>query len=192
MIYKIKGVLIFKSPNLAVIDTGNIAIEVNVSVYTYTKLPEVGKIVELYTHLIVKEDAISLCGFYNLEEKEVFIKLNKVSKIGPKSALAILSGIFYEELKKVISNQDIQKLSSIPGIGKKTAERIVLELKDSFEDDFIEKGIEGASKLYDDVLSALINLGYRKGECIDIINSAINTEKTFEGLLKECLKKLAN
>jgi len=192
LIYKIKGVLIFKSPNLAVIDTGNIAIEVNVSVYTYTKLPEVGKIVELYTHLIVKEDAISLCGFYNLEEKEVFIKLNKVSKIGPKSALAILSGIFYEELKKVISNQDIQKLSSIPGIGKKTAERIVLELKDSFEDDFIEKGIEGASKLYDDVLSALINLGYRKGECIDIINSAINTEKTFEGLLKECLKKLAN
>lgn len=192
MIYKIKGVLIFKSPNLAVIDTGNIAIEVNVSVYTYTKLPEVGKIAELYTHLIVKEDAISLCGFYNLEEKEVFIKLNKVSKIGPKSALVILSGIFYEELKKVISNQDIQKLSSIPGIGKKTAERIVLELKDSFEDDFFEKGVEGASKLYDDVLSALINLGYRKGECIDIINSAINTEKTFEGLLKECLKKLAN
>lgn len=192
MIYKIKGVLIFKSPNLAVIDTGNIAIEVNVSVCTYTKLPEVGNIAELYTHLIVKEDAISLCGFYNLEEKEVFIKLNKVSKIGPKSALVILSGIFYEELKKVISNQDIQKLSSIPGIGKKTAERIVLELKDSFEDDFLEKGVEGASKLYDDVLSALINLGYRKGECIDIINSTINTEKTFEGLLKECLKKLAN
>lgn len=191
MIYKIKGVLLFKSPNLAVIDTGSIAIEINISVYTYTKLPEAGKIAELYTHLIVKEDAILLYGFHNLEEKDVFIKLNKVSKIGPKSALAILSGIFYEELRKVISGQDIQKLSSIPGIGRKTAERIVLELKDSFEDEFFEKGVDNPSQLYDDVLSALINLGYKRAECMKVIKEAKEHETTFEGLLKECLKKLA-
>jgi Holliday junction DNA helicase RuvA len=191
LVYKIKGILLEKGPNFAVIDTGSIALECAISVNTFSNLPNVGEKVELFTHLIMKEEMIALYGFESVEEKKLFLLLNKVSKVGPKLAISILSGINYYELKEVIASKNILKLSSIPGIGKKTAERIILELKDSFE---IEKTVD--SQIYDnnafeDVLSALVNLGYKKADCINIIKKVGKPDSSFEELLKNSLKELA-
>jgi len=191
LIYRVKGVLLEKTPGKAVVETGNIAVECAISVNTFSNLPNVGEKVELFTHLIMKEEMIALYGFESVEEKKLFLLLNKVSKVGPKLAISILSGINYYELKEVIASKNILKLSSIPGIGKKTAERIILELKDSFE---IEKTVD--SQIYDnnafeDVLSALVNLGYKKSDCINVIKKVNKPEMPFEELLKSCLKELS-
>jgi len=191
LIYRVKGVLLEKTPGKAVVETGNIAVECAISVNTFSKLPNIGEEVSLYTHLIVKEELVALYGFKNVEEKKVFLLLNKVSKVGPKLALSILSGIDFNELKEVIASKNILKLSSIPGIGKKTAERIILELKDSFE---MEKTVDSQihdNNAFEDVLSALVNLGYKKADCINIIKKVGKPDSSFEELLKNSLKELA-
>ncbi|UOD35070.1 Holliday junction branch migration protein RuvA [Deferribacteraceae bacterium V6Fe1] len=191
MIYRVKGVLLEKTPGKAVVETGNIAVECFISINTFSKLPDIGEQVSLFTHLIIKEEVVALYGFENIEEKKVFLLLNKVSKVGPKLALSILSGIEFSELKEVIASKNILKLSSIPGIGKKTAERIILELKDSFVAEKVDSGQMYDNNAYDDVLSALVNLGYKKADCINIIKKVGKPDSSFEELLKNSLKELA-
>lgn len=191
MIYKIKGILLEKNPGKAVVETDTVALECSISINTFSKLPNIGEQVSLFTHLIIKEELVALYGFENIEEKNVFLLLNKVSKVGPKLALSILSGIEFNDLKEVIASKNIVKLSSIPGIGKKTAERIILELKDSFAAEKADSSQMYDNNAFEDVLSALVNLGYKKADCVNIIKRVGKPDSSFEELLKNSLKELA-
>ncbi len=191
MIYSITGILEKKEANKAVINNNGVCFEVIISVNAFSKLPEINEKVTLFTHLIFKEDLIALFGFHSEEEKNMFLLLNKVSKIGPKLAIAILSGISTEDLRKTIVNDEVGVLSSIPGIGKKTAERIVLELKDKFKDNSIVSSLGDKTYYYhQDVISALINLGYKRQSAESIVKKLSKDYNNFEDLLKASLKAL--
>ena len=164
MIAHIRGKLLYKVPNYVVVDCGGIGYELTISVATYTELPDVGAEAVLHVHTHVREDALQLYGFFEVTEKLLFEKLLTISGIGPKLAIVVLSGISAERLVGAIRGGDSATLTKIPGIGKKTAERVILELKDKLD------GLAGYTPaadapvslgaVADDVLSALVNLGY--------------------------------
>ena len=162
----LRGVLIEKHPNQAVVDVSGVGYDVAIPVSTYTHLPEAGSEVRLRIHTHVREDALALFGFLTQDEKALFEKLISVSGIGPKMAMAILSGIPALELIASIRRGEVERLVRIPGVGKKTAERMVLELRDkmpapSGEEPAAAPGAPGAAltAVEQDVLSALLNLG---------------------------------
>ncbi|MGA1845843.1 Holliday junction branch migration protein RuvA [Deferribacter abyssi] len=188
MINYIKGILTVKKPDHIVVENYGIGYQIHVSITTYSNLPEEGSEVFIFIQQIVKDDGIFLYGFLTESEKEIFNLLNKVSKIGPKLALAILSGFDVAKLKECILSKDAVKLSTIPGIGRKTAERIVLELKDKLGE--VEKYQVVDNSVLDDVISALMNLGYKKQDCTAILKEIDYKNKDFEEILKESLKKL--
>lgn len=187
MLYKVKGVLIERKPNKIVLNINGIALELIISLNTYLLLPDVNSVVEIFTSLFIREDAIVLFGFIDIEEKEMFHLLNKVSSIGPTLAINILSGIKPVDLKRAILNGDKNVLCGIPKIGKKTAERIILELKDKFGKDSVLSSSDVKVES-DDVLSALINLGYRKSDVINVLREVPKDVNTFEDVVKYCLK----
>lgn len=165
MIAHLRGQILYKIPNYVVIDCGGVGYELAISVTTYTELGEVGAEARLHVHTHVREDALQLFGFYEVTEKRLFEKLLTISGIGPKLAITVLSGISAERLVGAIRGGDHATLTRIPGIGKKTAERVVLELKDKLDDlaGFVAGGVSATPSLgatADDVLSALVNLGY--------------------------------
>ncbi|MGC9199047.1 MAG: Holliday junction branch migration protein RuvA [Acidobacteriaceae bacterium] len=165
MIAHLRGQILSKTPNTVVIECGGVGYELSIAVTTYTELAEPGAPASLHVYTHVREDALLLFGFADLTEKRLFEKLLAVSGIGPKLAITVLSGISAERLAGAIRSGDHATLTRIPGIGKKTAERVVLELKDKL-DDVAPSAPGGAvvapslSALAEDVLSALINLGY--------------------------------
>ena len=176
MIAHIRGKLLYKIPNYVVIDCGGIGYELNISVSTYTELRDVGAEAVLHVHTHVREDALQLYGFYEVTEKLLFEKLLTISGIGPKLAITVLSGISAERMVGAIRGGDHATLTKIPGIGKKTAERVVLELKDKLD------GLAGYAPgvnapvslgaVADDVLSALVNLGYPRAVAQRAVESA--------------------
>jgi len=180
-----------------VIDVGGVGYRVTVSLTSFSQMPAPGEPVTLYTHTHLREDGISLFGFTSLEEKNIFQKLISISGVGPKIALTILSGLPAGELADAIGGEDAVKLQSIPGVGKKTAERIIIELKDK-----ITRGhpaaentqaASGARRLYDDVLSALENLGYQKPVAEKAMRSVNwNEVSTIEAAIRATLKGLAS
>ena len=164
MIAHLRGLLLSKSPNAVVVDCNGVGYELAISVSTFTELGAEGSVVKLHVHTHVREDALALFGFAELTEKRLFEKLLTISGIGPKLAITVLSGISAERLVGAIRSGDHATLTKIPGIGKKTAERVVLELKDKL-DDMVGSVPETGAKpslgaVADDVLSALVNLGY--------------------------------
>ena len=165
MIAHLRGQILSKSPNAVVIDCGGVGYELAISVTTYTEIGDVGSEARLHVHTHVREDALLLFGFAELTEKRLFEKLLTISGIGTKLAITVLSGISAERLVGAIRGGDHATLTRIPGIGKKTAERVVLELKDKLDDlaGFTVAGVEARPSLgatAEDVLSALVNLGY--------------------------------
>jgi Holliday junction DNA helicase RuvA len=176
VIAHIRGKLLYKIPNYVVIDCGGIGYELNISVSTYTELRDVGAEAVLHVHTHVREDALQLYGFYEVTEKLLFEKLLTISGIGPKLAITVLSGISAERLVGAIRGGDHATLTKIPGIGKKTAERVVLELKDKL--DGLAAGAPGVvapvsmGAVADDVLSALVNLGYPRAVAQKAVESA--------------------
>ena len=165
MIAHLRGQILYKIPNYVVIDCGGVGYELAISVTTYTELGEVGAEARLHVHTHVREDALQLFGFHEVTEKRLFEKLLTISGIGPKLAITVLSGISAERLVGAIRGGDHATLTRIPGIGKKTAERVVLELKDKLDDLAGFVAGEGSATpslgaMADDVLSALVNLGY--------------------------------
>ncbi len=161
MIAHLRGKLLAKHPNQAIVETGGVGYDVTISVPTFSDLPGVGGDVALHIHTHVREDMLALYGFLRSAEKTLFEKLITVSGIGPKLAITILSGMAADEMVNAIRGNDIARLTRIPGIGKKTAERMVLELRDKLPP---EKAGEVAtmptlSAVEEDVLSALMNLG---------------------------------
>jgi Holliday junction DNA helicase RuvA len=168
VIAHIRGQIVSKASNAVVIDCGGVGYELAISVATYTELREVGAEARLHVHTHVREDALLLFGFTELAEKRLFEKLLTISGVGPKLAITVLSGISAERLVGAIRTSDHATLTRIPGIGRKTAERVVLELKDKLEDmagvAMTSAGSVAVSlgAVADDVLSALVNLGYAR------------------------------
>ena len=194
MIDQISGKIISINENYVVLAVGGFGIKVNISAVFASKLVN-EDLITLVTYLNVREDALDLYGFKNESERNLFLMLISISGIGPKLAVSILSGVELEELKSNILSGDIKSLTSIPGVGAKTAKRIIIELKDKlskttttelgFEDNF-------GSKISKDVLSALVGLGYSESIAIDAIKriNPANSNKSIESLIKEALKIL--
>jgi len=175
MIAHLRGRLFAKSPNQAIVECAGVGYDVAITVPTYASLPNEGAEVELFINTQVREDAIALFGFSDRDEKRLFEKLISVSGIGPKLGITVLSGISAPSLVSAIKAQDHATLTRIPGIGKKTAERVVLELKDKL-DDMISVPAEQAfhaGPAGDDVLSALTNLGYQRAAAQKAIQTVV-------------------
>lgn len=194
MIGYITGKIISKKPTQSLIDVNGLGYLVNTSINTFDKICDVGEQISLYTFLSVKEDSLTLYGFYTISEKELFEILISINGVGPKLAQGILSGISSAEFKDAISNSNVSRLVAIPGVGKKTAERMLIELRDK-----IDKVSESDSKLSsetftikDDAVAALIGLGYNQKTADKIIRSLLeeNPTLTIEDLIKESLKNL--
>jgi Holliday junction DNA helicase RuvA len=168
MIGRLRGVLISKNAPFVLMDVNGVGYEVEVPVSTLSALPSADHPLELHTHLVVREDAHLLYGFASLHERNAFRMLLKVSGVGPKLALALLSGLSVSELAGVVVRQDVTRLTRISGVGKKTAERLLLELRDKFKDAGVSLGPEVGSLPRDDVsadvANALTALGYNDKE----------------------------
>ncbi len=162
MIAHLRGRLMSKHPNQAVVDCGGVGYDVVISVPTYSDLPEAGSEVSLFIHTHVREDQLALFGFLRAEEKKLFEKLLVVSGIGPKLAITILSGMPASDMVGAIRSGDVARLTKIPGIGRKTAERMILELKEKLEEFTAAPPPPQVTPLEEDVLSALVNLGYQR------------------------------
>ena len=197
MIAHLRGSILEKHPNRLVIDVNGVGYEVFVPLSTFYGLGEPGTGTALRVHTHVREDAIVLYGFATQLEQDLFERLISVSGIGPKVSLAVLSGIEPEDLIRAIERGDLARLTAIPGVGKKTSERIVLELKDRLPRASLTvtggaAAVE-APLLRDDLLSALINLGYHRPLAEKAVDAAIKTtpEGGFELTLKQALRELA-
>lgn len=179
MIGHLRGTLLDKKPTEALIDVQGVGYEVLISMTTYCQLPELQQAVSLYTHLLVREDAHSLVAFDDPQERDVFRALIKISGVGPKLALAILSSIRLEEFAQAILQQDITRLSKIPGIGKKTAERLLIELRDKLAKTFptAHSASPKASSASDDAMSALLYLGYNPAEASKALASISHVDQ---------------
>lgn len=193
MIESLKGTLINKEPTFVVLDLGGFRIKVNISVNSYDSLPKLGERAELLTYLHVREDILELYGFSGIDERELFLKLIGVSGIGPRSAVTILSGAGVDEFKSRIVNEDVDSLTIIPGIGIKTAKRIIVELKEHFVStgDIDIIGIAGSDTVTDeikDVIRVLISLGYKQYQAQAVLKK-LKKDGELEGNLEEIIKK---
>ncbi|MBK6618772.1 MAG: Holliday junction branch migration protein RuvA [Nitrosomonas sp.] len=165
MIGRISGLLLEKHPPLVLVDVQGVGYEINVPMSTLCQLPAIGEKITLQTHLIVREDAHILFGFAAESERVLFRQLNKISGIGARTALAILSGMSVADLCQAVALQDGAWLTRIPGIGKKTAERLLLELRDKLDSNLIQPDVTTISQGIDkDILNALLSLGYNARE----------------------------
>ena len=198
MIALLRGRLFEKHPTRVIVETGGVGYEVHVPLSSFASIGEVGADVTLRVHTHVREDALQLFGFATALEQELFERLIGVSGIGPKVALAVLSGIEPKELIRAIERGDLARLTAIPGVGKKTSERIVLELKDRLPRAHVASVTAGVapsepSTVRDDVLSALVNLGYHRPLAEKAVESAIKAQPDggFERTLKQALRELA-
>ena len=197
MIAHLKGQLIYKSPEHTVVDVNGVGYKVFTPLSTYYSLPKLGESISLRIHTRVREDELKLFGFLTKEEQTIFEKLITINKVGPKLALGILSGMSPADLLTAIKNNDAASLSAIPGVGKKTAERLALEMKDKLSDLGLEmeqlQDPLSPGGFYEDALSALVNLGYKKPQAEKALNSAYNTngpDSLLEDLIKESLNNL--
>jgi holliday junction DNA helicase RuvA len=194
MIAHLRGKLLAKHPNQIVVETGGVGYEMNISVATFSELPAAGADVALHVHTHVREDVIALYGFLHLAEKQLFEKLMTVSGIGAKLAITILSGIAAEELARSIRANDVVRLTKIPGIGKKTAERMVLELRDKLPSvsQTPDATLPAPSAIHEDVLSALVNLGYQRPLAEKTLASLRSDENApFDSIFRQALAMLS-
>jgi Holliday junction DNA helicase RuvA len=195
MIAHLRGKLLAKHPNQAIVETGGVGYDVVITVPTFSDLPGLGAEVALHIHTHVREDQLALYGFFRQTEKTLFEKLITVSGIGPKLAITILSGMAADEMVGSIRGNDIARLTRIPGIGKKTAERMVLELRDKLPAPGTETvtPVTSLSAVEEDVLSALVNLGYQRPAAEKALASlgGKDREVPFEGMFREALARLS-
>ena len=198
MIAHLRGRLLEKHPNRIIVDVQGVGYEAHVPLSTFYEIAEPGSEISLRIHTHVREDALTLYGFATLLELQLFDRLIGVSGIGPKLALAVLSGIEPSELVTAVRQRDVARLTAIPGVGKKTAERIGLELKDKMaaflsSEPASAQGASAGESLRTDVLSALINLGYHRPLAERAADAALKSDDatTFEHALRHALRELA-
>lgn len=191
MIARLNGILIEKTPPQVVIDCNGVGYEVEVPMSTFYNLPELGVKIQLLIHFVVREDAQLLYGFGTEQEKSTFRQLLKVNGIGAKSALSILSGLSIEELVQAVAMQETAMLTRVPGVGKKTAERLLLELKDKFSvSGLTPNNVNHPKSASSDVLNALISLGYNEREALAAVK-LLPTDVTVADGIKQALKSLS-
>jgi len=202
LIAQLSGKLIHKLPNTLIIDVAGVGYEVTIPLSTFYELDEVGTSVSLKIHTHVREDALQLYGFWTVREKELFLRLMSVGGIGAKLAITMLSGMPASELISAIRNNDLGRLTSIPGVGRKTAERVVIELRDKLDaisgaEMDAAMGVGGVAAaaegdLRDDTTAALMSLGYPKAVAERAVTSALQEqgERTIEAVLKRSLKRI--
>lgn len=201
MIAHLSGTLLLKLPNSVVIDVNGVGYEVTIPVSSFYDLGEVGSPVALRIYTYVREDTLQLFGFRTNREKELFLKLMTVSGIGPRLAIAMLSGMPAEELIPAIQRNDLGRLTAIPGVGRKTAERIVIELRDKMaalaapdvdgEIQLVPASVPGSVR--DDVIAALFSLGYQRAQAEKVVQKVMAQESdhTIEHILRQSLKQLS-
>jgi Holliday junction DNA helicase RuvA len=190
MIGRLSGILLEKNPPQLLVDCQGVAYEVDVPMSTFYNLPVLGEKVILFTHLAVREDAHLLFGFGNLEERKVFRQLIKISGVGARTALSILSGMSVADLVQAITMQEAGRLTKIPGIGKKTAERLLLELKGKLGADLSAVGGVVHNDPTSDILNALLALGYSDKEAMLALKQVPNGSGVSDGI-KLALKALS-
>jgi Holliday junction DNA helicase RuvA len=200
MIGQLRGQLLRKRPNALLLDVQGVGYEVFIPLTSFYELPGEGSEVTLKIHTHVREDALTLFGFLSQREKDLFLKLLSISGIGPKLAIAILSGAQVEDLANAIVTGNLARLTAIPGVGRKTAERVVLELKGQMTPFLLPEQMEAAkdsgasTALDEDVLSALTNLGYPRAsaeKALSMVLRSAECERTFEEVLRSTLRRLA-
>jgi len=202
MIAFLSGKLLEKEANSVIVDVGGVGYEVSIPLSTFYELGEVGDDVQLRIYTNVREDAIQLFGFHTVRERDIYLKLISVQGIGAKSGIAMLSGMNADEIIAAIRTENIGKLTGIPGVGKKTAERLVIELRDKIAE--LAKGVPAgvstaavgaiaADDVYEDALSALVNLGYQRAAADKALQQARSegVEASVQKLLRAALQKLA-
>ena len=191
MIGRLSGILLEKNPPQLLLDVQGVAYEVDVPMSTFYNLPQNGERVTLFTHLVVREDAHLLYGFGSENERRAFRQLLKVNGIGAKIALSVLSGLSVTELAQAITAQETGRLTRVPGIGKKTAERLLLELKDKFGADLTQAvGIHRTPPATSDIMNALLALGYNEREAVAAIKQLPEGVAVADGI-KQALKARA-
>jgi Holliday junction DNA helicase RuvA len=198
MIAFLRGRLHDKQPNRVIVDVGGVGYEVHVPLSTFYQIGEPGADVALRVHLHVREDAMQLYGFLTELEQHLFTRLIAISGIGPKLAIVVLSGMETRELVAAVQRGDVARLTGIPGIGKKTAERIVLELKDRLAELAAPvasggvAGVAGPDQLRADLVSALLNLGYHRTQAEKAIDRTLTSipDATFEHAVRAALREL--
>lgn len=199
MIGSLRGRLLQKSPPLLVIDVQGVGYEVEAPMSTFYLLPEIGQEIHLYTHLTVRDDAHLLFGFASERERQLFRTLIKVNGVGPKLALTILSGIETEDFARCIRDADAARLTRLPGIGKKTAERLIVEMRDRLKNLHVPetrvatrtRPETGASRI-EDAISALIALGYKPQEASRHVHAVAADDMSSEDIIREALKSSLN
>jgi holliday junction DNA helicase RuvA len=198
MIAHLKGKLTYKSPIEIAIDVNGVGYQVFVPLSTFYALPELEEDIFLDIHTHMREESLKLFGFYTTDEKRIFEKLIAINKVGPKLALTILSGMSPAELFTTIDSNDIGKLSTIPGIGRKTAERLILEMRDKMDGISLDSEIKQDSipqnGLFKDALSALVNLGYKKNQAEQTLKKAYpegESGESIEDIIKKSLNLLS-
>ncbi len=196
MIGRIKGILLEKTPPDILIEVSGVGYEVQVPMNTFYQLPEVNETVVLYTHFVVREDAQLLYGFCNQKERALFRALIKINGVGPKLGLTILSGIEAADFVRVVRNNDVTSLVSLPGIGKKTAERLVIEMRDKLDDWQSENDGGSGEGMQSPALgnaiaeaeSALVALGYKPKEAVQAVKRVSSPGMSNQELIRQALK----
>ena len=192
MIAHLRGKLISKHPNQAIVEAAGVGYEVNISIPTFSGLPPLGSEVGLFVYTHVREDALALYGFLGSDDKQLFEKLISVSGIGPKLAITILSGMQTDSMIGAIKGNNVAALTRIPGIGKKTAERMVLELRDKLDSFGVPEAVAATSPVEEDVISALVNLGYQRGLVERTLSQlGKSPDQSFDALFRKSLAALA-
>src|SRR6476646_8588181 len=191
MIGRLSGTLLEKNPPQLLLDVQGVAYEVDVPMSTFYNLPATGERVALYTHLVVREDAHLLFGFGTEQERRAFRQLLKISGVGARTALSVLSGLSVAELAQAVTMQDTGRLTKVPGIGKKTAERLLLELKDKLGADITQAvGINRPAAATSDITHALLSLGYSEREAMAAVKQLPDGVAVADGI-KQALRLLA-
>ena len=193
MIAHLRGRLIAKHPNQAIVEAAGVGYDVNITVSTFSDMPLAGSEVALHIHTHVREDTISLYGFLRAEEKRLFEKLITVSGIGPKLAITILSGMATTDMVSAIRSNDFARLTKIPGIGRKTAERMCVELRDKLEGFGATQPVVSHSAMEEDVISALTNLGFLRSQAEKSVDRAVQSvgRENFDAIFRSALGALS-
>ena len=199
MIGQIRGIILEKQPPQLIVDVSGIGYEIDAPMGTFYQLPEIGQEVKLFTHFVVREDAHHLYGFYTRDERLLFRTLLKVNGVGPRLALTVLSSTAPDEFVRLVLNNDTASLVRLPGVGKKTAERLVIEMRDKLsnwyqtpiEDKAIKKeALSGRHQILHDAISALITLGYKQQEANRTVTKIDDGLLTSEELIRRALREM--
>lgn len=195
MIAWLKGELLEKQAPSLLINVNGVGYELEAPMSTFYDLPSVGEVAVIFVHMVVREDAQLLFGFSNRQQRDLFRSLIKVNGVGPKVALAVLSTLSAQELLQCMANEDYALLCKVPGIGKKTAQRLVVEMKDRLEKEFGEVALDErnrsvASSARNDAIEALVSLGYRAAEANRVVKS-LDQDLSSEDLIRQALRTLS-